>query len=183
MEAAEEICFKSIGKKAPDFSLPGVDGKTYSLNDFNDKKIVVIVFTCNHCPFARGWEDRLIKFQKNYASKGVQLIAINSNDAIKFPEDSFEEMKKRDKEKHFPYPYLRDESQEVAKAFDAQVTPDCFVLNKERIICYRGRFDDNYESEEKVLEHDLINAVEDLLAGREVRKKVAPCYGCSIKWK
>jgi len=174
-----------IGDAAPDFSLPGVDGKTHSLGSFALKKILVVVFTCNHCPYAQAYEDRLIELAQYYSVQGVQFVAINPNDASSYPADGFMEMKKRAKKKRFPYPYLRDETQEVAKAYGAEVTPDVFVFDKNRLLCYRGRIDDNWRNREKVKEQSLKIAISTLLAGSRLDPDVAekPALGCSVKWK
>ena len=119
-----------LGTVAPPFSLPGVDGETYSLDSFSDAELLVVVFTCNHCPYAIACEDRLVAIQSDYGDKGVRLVAINPNDAEKYPDDSFDKMKERAAAKDFNFPYLRDESQEVARAYDAACTPDVFVFDR-----------------------------------------------------
>lgn len=172
-----------VGQKAPDFRLPNVDGKEYSLASWKDKPVVVVVFTCNHCPYARAYEDRLIAIQKDFAARGVQLVAINPNDATGYPEDSFDNMVKRAAEKNFPYPYLRDETQRTARAYGAEYTPEAYVLDAERIVRYIGRVDDNWQHPEKVRSHDLRRAIEAVLAGRPVDNPVTHAIGCTIKWK
>jgi len=171
------------GAKAPDFRLPGVDGKTYRMDSFKDKPILVVFFTCNHCPYVQAWESRFIEVQRDYAGKGVQLVAINSNDETKYPEDDFAHMKARAREKGYNFPYLRDESQEVAEAYGPVATPDFFVLDEGRVVRYRGRLDDNHADPSKVTKRYLRDALDDLLAGRPVRTPLTPPYGCSIKWK
>ncbi|MBI4051739.1 MAG: thioredoxin family protein [Elusimicrobia bacterium] len=118
-----------IGDKAPDFFLKGVDGKTYSLKNFSSAKALVVVFSCNHCPYVQAYEDRMIQIQKDYAGKGVQFILINSNEDKNYPEDSFENMVKRSNEKQYPFPYLRDASQQTAKTYGATHTPHLFVFD------------------------------------------------------
>ena len=169
--------------KAINFNLKGVDGKEYSLDSFKDKKILIIIFTCNHCPYAQAYEDRIIQLQTMYKERNVQVIAINSNEDKNYKEDSFENMKIRAKKKDFNFPYLRDESQEVAKAYGAEVTPDVFVFDNKRILKYRGRIDDNWENPDKVKQHNVRDAVGALLRGEEVKVKEAKAIGCSIKWK
>ena len=120
-----------VGDKTITFTLPGIDGKQQSLDDYRGKDAVVLVFSCNHCPYVRAWEDRMVKIQSDYASKGVQLIAINANDASKYPDDSFPKMKERAREKGFNFPYLHDESQEIARAYGAERTPEIFLFSKE----------------------------------------------------
>lgn len=173
-----------IGTPAPAFSLPATDGKTYSLDDFADAKVLVVVFTCNHCPYAKAVEDRLVRFQADYYDRGVRVVAINSNDDQGYPEDSFENMVKRAKEKGFNFPYLRDESQDVARAYHAACTPDPFVFGPDRKLVYNGRIDDSWKDESKVTRHDLREVVDALLEGRAPNlPEVVPSMGCSIKWK
>ncbi len=172
-----------IGLRAPDFSLPGVDGKDYSLNSFEDKKVVVVVFTCNHCPYAQAYEDRLISIQRDYAAKGVQLVAINANDEAGYPEDSFDNMVRRSKKKQFNFPYLRDESQRVARSYGAEYTPEAFVLNAKQEVRYIGRVDDNWQHPDKAHSHDLRAAINAVLARKKVANPVTHAIGCTIKWK
>ena len=135
-----------IGDPAPQFrDLLGVDGKKYSMEDFNDKKILIIAFTCNHCPYVQAYESRLIDIQRDYGDKGVQLIAINSNETRNYPEDDYEHMVKRAADKGYNFPYLRDESQRVAASYSAHTTPELFVLDEERRLRYHGRIDDNWQ--------------------------------------
>src|SRR5437867_3673048 len=132
-----------IGSAAPDFSLPAVDGKTYSLGSFKDKPILVVAFWCNHCPYVQAWEDRTIAVQKDFASKGVQFVAINANDQESYPEDDFAHMVERSKRKGYNFPYLHDESQKSAEAYGAVCTPDFFVFDAGRKLRYRGKLDDS----------------------------------------
>jgi peroxiredoxin len=171
-----------LGEKAPDFSLPGVDGKTYSLADFNDAEILIVAFTCNHCPFVVGSEDRMNALYADYAPKGVAMVAINSNEDENHPTDSFEHMVERAKEKGFKLPYLRDESQEVAFAYGALRTPHFFVLDADRKLRYTGRMDDNPREPDKATTHELCDALDDLLAGRQVRTPLTNPIGCNVKW-
>ena len=175
-------CHVKIGDAAPAFNLPGVDGKNYSLVSFSDKKILVVIFTCNHCPYVQGWEDRFISIQKDYGASGVQVIGINSNETKNYPEDSFEKMVIRSREKKYNFVYLRDEDQKVARAFDAACTPEVYVFDEKRKLQYHGRVDDNYKDEKAVTSPDLRNALDDLLAGRPVKMAQTPAMGCSIKW-
>jgi peroxiredoxin len=172
-----------LGAKAPDFKLPGVDGKELGLADFKDAKALCVIFSCNHCPYVQAYEGRMMELQKEYGPKGLQLVAINSNDAQGYPEDSFDNMKKRAKELGFNFPYLRDESQETAKAFGAQRTPHIFLFDAARKLAYLGRIDDNYKDPSAVKSRELKDAVEDILAGRPVRLPETFAVGCSIKWK
>ena len=132
-----------LGQSAPDFSLIGTDGKTHSLADHKSAKLLVIVFSCNHCPYVTGSEERMIKFFGDYSPKGVDMIAINSNEQIGHPTDSYEHMVARAKEKNFKFSYLRDESQEVALAYGALRTPHYYVFDADRKLRYTGRMDDN----------------------------------------
>ena len=171
----------ALGAKAPPFDLPGVGGKRYSLDSFKDKPVLVVVFSCNHCPYVVAYEDRMVSIQRDYAAKGVQLVAINSNDEKEYPEDSFPQMVKRAKEKGFNFPYLRDQTQDVVSAYGAVCTPHVFAFDKARVLRYRGRIDDSKDPS-KVSSPDLRNALNDLTGGREVRVPDTKPFGCSIKW-
>ena len=170
-----------LGASAPDFDLPGTDGRSYSLSDFSRKPVLVVLFSCNHCPYVVAYEDRMIGIQRDYASRGVQLVAINSNDEMSYPEDSFEGMVKRAKEKEFNFPYLRDKSQIVVEAYGAVCTPHVFTFDDQRKLRYRGRIDDSKDPA-NVKSPDLRNALDDLLGGRFVRTPDTRPFGCSIKW-
>lgn len=169
-----------IGDKAPDWKdVPGVDDKSHSLADYKDAKAVVVVFTCNHCPVAKAYEDRLVAFQEDYKDKEVQVVAINVND---IPDDRLDAMKKRAESKKFNFPYLFDESQKTGRDYGATCTPHFFLLDKDRKIAYMGAMDDNMNAE-KVKEKHLRDAVDAVLAGKEPPKTVTQQKGCSIKWK
>ncbi len=170
-----------INDKVPDFSLPSVDGKKYSPKDFPNK-IIAVIFTCNHCPYAQAYQDRLIAFQSDYSGK-AQIVAINSNDEKKYPQDSFDEMKIRAKEKGFNFPYLRDESQDIARKYGAEVTPHIFILDKGHVLKYKGAIDNNWQNEEAVTRDYLRDAVNSLLKGKEIAEKETKPVGCSIKWR
>ncbi|HEX8916551.1 MAG TPA: thioredoxin family protein, partial [Humisphaera sp.] len=175
----------ALGAAAPDFDLPGTDGKRYSLATFADAKLLVVVFSCNHCPYVIGSEDRMIAFAEKYASHGVRMVAINSNETELHPTDSFDHMVERAREKRFPFPYLRDETQEVALKYGALRTPHYYVLAKEPggwSLRYTGRMDDNPRNPGKETTHELADAVDDLLAGRPVRVPVTNPIGCNVKW-
>jgi peroxiredoxin len=172
-----------LGKNAPNFSLPGIDGKTHSLESFAGKKSVVVMFICNHCPYVKAVQDRLAELARDYGPKGVQFVAINSNDTENYPEDSPENMKRQAEEVGFTFPYLLDESQEVARAYGAVCTPDIFVFDRNLKLAYRGRIDDNWKETSKVTRRDLSDALDALLAGTPVSKDQIPSMGCSIKWK
>ncbi|MCL5269555.1 MAG: thioredoxin family protein [bacterium] len=172
-----------LGMKAPDFQLMATDGKTWSLADFAGHPTLLVVFTCNHCPYARAVEERLIRIGRDYIPKGLAMAAINSNDAAVVPEDSFDNMRLRAREKGFPYPYCRDETQQTAHAYGAACTPDPFLFDAGRKLVYRGRVDDNWQHPEKVSRSDLREAIEAVLAGRPPRGDQMASMGCNIKWK
>jgi peroxiredoxin len=172
-----------IGQRAPDFSLPGVDGKDHSLTQYKDKKSVVVMFTCNHCPYVQAYEDRLIAIQRDYAGKGVQLIAINANDSAGYPEDTYDNMVLRAKKKQYNFPYLRDKTQRTARAFGAEYTPEVFVLNSRFELRYVGRIDDNWQHPDKARIHNLRDVLDAVLAHKKVENPVTHAIGCTIKWK
>jgi len=171
-----------VGTKAPEFRLPGVDGQEHSLPDYADKQTVVVAFTCNHCPAAIGAQNRIIALQREYAPKGVQVVAINSNEDVGHPTDSFEHMVERAREKGFNFPYLRDKSQEIAKAYGAQRTPHFFLLDRERRVVYSGRMDDNPYEEGKQTTSELREALDQLLAAKPVTVQPTNPIGCNVKW-
>jgi peroxiredoxin len=172
-----------LGASAPDFSLPGTDGKTYSLASFKEANLLVISFTCNHCPYAKGVEDRFIRLAKNYQLKGAAFVAISANDAANYPDDNFDNMKIRAREKEFPFPYLYDEPQTTAKAYGAVCTPHIFVFDAARHLVYEGRIDDNWQNESAVKSHDLKNALDAALNRKSIALAQTNPMGCSIKWK
>ena len=143
----------------------------------------MVVFTCNHCPYAIASEDRLLELQSDYEARGVRLVAISSNDAEKYPDDSFDEMKARASDKGYNFPYLYDETQDVARAYDAACTPDVFVFDRERKLVYNGRIDDNWQEPDKVTHQDLRSVLDAALEGDAVGFEHVPSMGCSIKWK
>jgi len=176
----------AIGSPAPEFSLPGIDGKTYTLKDFASSKILLIVFTCNHCPFAKLYQERMNELNATYSPKGFPLLAVSSNDAEAVPEDGFDAMKERAKEKHYNFPYLYDEQQEVARAFGAVKTPHAFVVVKDNgkwVLRYSGAIDDNGSEPDKVKTKFVEEAVDALLAGRTVAITSTKSVGCAIKWR
>ncbi len=180
----------AIGAQAPDFSLPGVDGKTHRLADFAEAKVLVVLFTCNHCPTAQAYEARVAKLHEDYKEKGVAVVAISPNDprAVRLDElgytdlgDSFEDMKIRAKDHKYAYPYLYDgETQAVSIAYGVLATPHVFIFDAERKLRYQGRFDDSEVKE--VRSHDAVNAVDALLAGKPVPAETTRVFGCSTKW-
>jgi peroxiredoxin len=172
-----------IGTLAHDFSLKGVDEQVYSLSTFKDKKVLCIIFFCNHCPYVIAVQDRINQIAKDFSDKSFALVAINPNDPVSYPEDSFENMKKMAEEKGFVFPYLIDETQETAKAYDAVCTPDIYLYDQKRILKYRGRIDDNWKDESLVTKKELRMAIECLLNDEEINFETVHPMGCSIKWK
>ncbi|MFN0214841.1 MAG: thioredoxin family protein [Saprospiraceae bacterium] len=172
-----------IGDIAQDFDLKSVNGKKVSLADNKNAKGYIVVFTCNHCPCSIAYEQRIIDLHNKYAPLGYSVFAINPNDKDQVPEDSFANMKKRAKEKKFPFPYLYDNTQEVAKAYGATRTPQVYLLDKERVVRYIGAIDDNRDEPSQVKEKYLENAIDALIDAREVAVKETKAIGCSIKWK
>ena len=172
------------GDKAIAFELPGVDDRRHALADYaEDKEAVAVIFTCNHCPYARAWEDRIVRIQADYADRGAQVIAINPNDPQKYPADSFPKMKERAHEKGFNFPYLYDESQEVARAYGAERTPEVFLFGTDGTLLYHGTIDDNYEDPKAVKNHYLRDALDAALANEEPPVVETRPIGCTIKWR
>ena len=171
------------GDKVIPFTLPGVDDRQHALTDYADKEAVVVIFSCNHCPYVRAWEDRMVQIQADYAGRGVQLIAINANDAKKYPDDSFPKMKERAREKGFNFPYLYDETQAVARAYGAERTPEVFLFDKSGALRYHGAIDDNYDNPNAVRSHYLRDALDAVLVNQAPATAMTPPVGCTIKWK
>lgn len=177
----------SIGDYAPDFRLKNVDGKYVSLADYKDARGFIIVFTCNHCPYAKFYEQRIIELANNYKDKGWHLIAINPNDPKKVPEDSYDNMKKRAKEKNYTFPYLFDETQVTSRTYGALRTPHAFVLKKESAgkykLMYAGAIDDDTEDVKEWKEKYVEMAIEAIEKGEPVNPTITKAIGCTIKWK
>ncbi len=174
------------GDIAIDFKLKNIDGSFVSLKDFHSAKGFIIIFTCNHCPYAKAYEDRIIKLDKKYKPKGYPVIAINPNDPVAYPDDSYENMKKRASVKGFTFPYLIDETQEIAKSYGAKHTPHVYILQKEGkklIVRYIGAIDDNYQDATMVHEKYVEEAIQSLLDNEDVAINSTKAIGCSIKWK
>jgi peroxiredoxin len=172
-----------VGDKAADFSLKNVDGTYVSLSDYKDVKGYIVIFTCNHCPYAQMYEQRIIDLHNKYKPKGFPLIAINPNSPIIVPDDSYEEMKKRAKEMKFPFPYLFDEHQTVYPIYGATRTPHVFILDANLTVCYIGAIDDNPELAAIVKNHWVDNAIEALLRGDTPKPSSTVAIGCTIKKK
>jgi len=173
----------ALGTPCPDFRLPGVDGKTHARDDFAASPVLVVMFICNHCPYVKAVEDRLIELQRQYGPRGVQLVGICSNDAATYPDDAFDRLAERWRQKDYGFPYLHDESQQVARAFGAVCTPDIYVFDRERQLAYRGRIDDSWKDPSKVTRRDLAGALDALLAGGRPSADQKASIGCSIKWR
>lgn len=171
----------AIGDVAPDFALPDTEGHLHSLSEPADAPARVVIFTCNHCPYALAWHERLMAVGRDYAERGVRCVAINPNDAERYRADSLEAMRARVHKEDWPMPYLRDESQEVARAFGAKTTPDVFVVDRDRHLRYRGAPDAGYD-DPTLGAAWLREALDDILAGREVRRAKTEPVGCSVKW-
>ncbi|MCS7297943.1 MAG: thioredoxin family protein [Bacteroidia bacterium] len=175
-----------VGDKAPSFALKNVDGSIVQLSDFAKEKGIILIFTCNHCPYAKLYEDRIIALHKEYAPKGFPVVAINPNAPEIVPEDSYENMQRRAKEKGYPFPYLFDETQEVAQAYGATKTPHVFLLKNEGesfTVAYIGAIDDSPNDARKVRQKYLANAITALLEGKPVPIAETKAVGCSIKYR
>jgi len=174
----------TIGSPIVAFKLKSVDGKMISAEELSKgKQATVIIFSCNHCPYVQAWEDRIVQLGKTYEPRGVAFALINANDPTKYPEDSYPEMIKRAKSKGYPFPYLHDEDQSVAKGYGATRTPEVFLFNAQGKLRYHGRVDDNYEDPKKVREQDLKDALESVLRGQAPTVSETPVVGCSVKWR
>ncbi len=171
----------AIAAEAPAFDLPGIDGKRYTLASF-DTPVVVVMFTCNHCPYVVAYEDRLIALQRDFQNRGVGFVAINANETKNYPEDNFPNMVRRAQEKGYNFPYLRDETQAVAEAYGAHYTPEIFLLDAKRRLRYTGRIDDNWQDGKKVKSRDLHDAIEAVLSGKTPGVAETHATGCTIKW-
>lgn len=172
-----------LGTPAPDFALPNVDGRTLSLADFAEAPALVVAFICNHCPFVKHLADDLARFGAEMQQRGVAMVAISSNDAKNYPDDSPEKMKQEAEARGYPFPYLYDATQEVAKAYRAACTPDFYLFDGDRKLVYRGQFDDSRpESGIPITGRDLRAAVDAVLAGQPPLAEQHPSIGCNIKW-
>lgn len=187
---AVESAMRDLGWRAAGFDLRAanphvdLDGKeTRSPDDYRDARVFVVVFTCNHCPYAKHVEPELIRIAQDYAGKDVQLLAINANDPESYPADSFEAMVSRAAEMSYPFPYLFDETQETAEEYGAACTPDIFVFGEDRLLAYRGRIDETRPGKGSPTGTDLRSAIDAMLKGEAPSDEQYPSVGCSIKWK
>jgi hypothetical protein len=183
-----------IGDACPDFSLPGTDGHAHGLHDFDASKLFCVIVSCNHCPYVVAYEPRVVTLTKEYAQKGVGFIAVNGNDATRYPDDAMEPMTHRAKERGFPFPYVRDDSQDFVRALGARFTPEVYVFGPlegggtgngggTRRLRYHGRIDDNHRDIARVTSPDLRNALDAILDGKAPPTPETTAFGCSIKWK
>ena len=172
----------TLGEKALDFNLPATDGKTYSLDSFSDAKILVLFFTCNHCPYVIGSDEVTRKTAEYFADQDVVFVGINSNSKNTYPEDSFESMVERMRKYKFPWVYLYDESQDTARAYGALRTPHFYVFDENRKLVYTGRGVDNPRDTDKMNVNDLRNALEEHLSGRSITNPITNPIGCNVKW-
>ncbi len=167
----------------PEFQLLGVDGKTYSRADFENTSALLVLFICNHCPYVKAIENRLIQLGEFMKKENLKMVAICANDAENYPEDSFEKLKERWLEKEYPFPYLYDESQAVAKSFGAVCTPDFFLFDQNLKLTYRGRLDDSWKEPENVTSEELKSAIIAQITNKPINPIQTPSMGCNIKWK
>jgi peroxiredoxin len=172
----------ALGTEAPQFDLPGVDGRSHSLDSYGDAEALVLVQSCNHCPYVQAWESRLSAIARDYAERGVRVVAVNSNDADTYPEDSFEEMQKRSSSEGFAFDYLYDEPQEIARRLGAERTPEVFLYDRDRRLVYHGAIDDSRD-EGGVSQQYLRDALDAVLAGQEPAVGETPAVGCTLNWK
>ena len=172
-----------LGAKAPDFNLPATDGKNYKLTDFSDARVLVVFFTCNHCPFVTGSDECTRKTAEKYMKNGVRFVGINSNSENTYSEDSFDGMVKRMKQHNFPWLYLHDKSQDIARAYGALRTPHFYVFDSKRTLIYTGRGVDNPREATKMKVNDLDKALEEHLSGKAVSVPMTNPIGCNIKWE
>jgi peroxiredoxin len=171
-----------LGEVAPDFALPGVDGQTHRLADFQDMPVLCVIFMCNHCPYVKATIDRLIALQRDYAAQGVQLVGINANETRNYPEDDLPHMIRWVREKGFNFPYLRDDTQAVARAYGAERTPHIFLFDRERTLRYTGAIDDSTQDPAKVRRRYLREAIDALLANQPIKEVETHAVGCTVKW-
>jgi len=172
-----------IGEKAPDFNLKGIDGKTYSPEDFKHAKVLLIIFMCNHCPYVKAKQETIVNLQEKYKDQGLIIVGINSNESENFPEDSFEGMVETAKEKGYNFIYLHDETQEVAKSYGASCTPDPFLFDSDQKLVYHGRLNNQMEPDQEPTQFDMDDAISAVLDGKKPNHEFLFSLGCSIKWK
>jgi hypothetical protein len=172
----------ALGTTAPAFDLPGVDGANHRLEEYGDAPLLALVQWCNHCPYVQAWEPRAIALQRDYADRGFRLVAVNSNDADAYPEDSFDEMRRRSEQFDYSFDYLQDADQSLARALGSERTPEVFLYDRDRRLVYHGAIDDSRD-ETAVGQHYLREALDALLAGEEPRVTGTPPVGCTVKYR
>lgn len=180
--APDNMFTLQLGTAAPAFRLPATDGKTYVLDNFADAKVLVIFFTCNHCPYVTGSDEVTRKTAERFAPRGVRFVGINSNSVNTYAEDSFDHMIARMEQHKFPWLYLRDETQDVARAYGALRTPHFYVFDADRRLVYTGRGVDSPRNASKITRNDLVNALEELVAGKPISTPLTNPIGCNVKW-
>jgi len=169
-------------ERAPAFRLRGVDGAEHSLEDYDNAEVLVLIQSCNHCPYVQGWEGRIKAIAADYAGRGVRIVAVNSNDSDRYPQDSFDEMVRRAKREEFNFDYLWDEDQSIARALGSERTPEVFAFDRDRRLVYHGAIDD-HRDEHAVEQHHLREALDAVLEGRGPAVADTSAVGCSIKWR
>ena len=171
------------GAAAPSFALPGTDGRVHRIEEFSKQPFLLIVWWCNHCPYVQAWEGRMVEIGRKYGPRGVAIVLINANDATAYPDDRMEMMTRRAREHGYPFPYLQDESQEVARAYGALVTPHLQLFDRDRRLLFQGRIDDNHQQPQAVHHRYVEEALDAALAGRPITPAELPVLGCSVKWR
>ena len=172
----------ALAHQAPSFALPGIDGREHTLESYGDAAVLVLIQSCNHCPYVIAWEGRMNDLQRDYAGRGVRVVAFNSNDASRYPADSFAEMVARSKRERFSFDYLHDAEQSLARVLGSERTPEVFVFDRERRLAYHGAIDDSRD-ETAVTRRYARDALDALLAGRPVPVAETTPVGCSVKWR
>jgi peroxiredoxin len=172
----------ALAERAPSFNLPGVDGREHSLDEYAGSDVLVVIQSCNHCPYVLAWEGRMIAIQRDYADRGVRVVAVNSNDASRYPVDSFDEMRARAEREGFNFDYLHDEDQSLVRALGAERTPEVFAFDRDRRLVYHGAIDDSRD-DTAVTRHYLRDALDALLDGGEPPVSETPPVGCSVKFR
>ena len=172
-----------LGSSMPTFELPNIDGKGIGSDYLKGAKAALVIFTCNHCPYVKGSEEMLLKIVRGFEARGLKTVSISSNDAVQYPEDGFDKMKEKASSMDLPYPYLYDESQQVAKAFDAACTPECYLFDGNMKLVFHGTINDNPKDKTKALKDHLSPAIESVLAGKNPDPNYVHPIGCSIKWR
>ncbi len=173
----------ALGDKAPYFSLKGTDGRIYSIKDFEGCKAFVVIFTCNHCPYARAYESRILELASIYQPLGAKFVAVCANDPAGYPEDDFDHMVAKSQTWDFAFPYLQDIDQVMAEAYDAACTPEIYIFDRELRLRYHGRVDDNHQDRSRVTEQSMADALAAIIEGETPAQPMTAAIGCSIKWK